>query len=731
MAATIYEPLSTAHLKSCTVDFDSRPDKKAVNLVQYDQTIPVLCVSLKKGGTEYKVPSDADVNIRMDKRDGYHVYNPALGVNAERTIAYFAVTPQMSTGWGDYYPIVEITVGGGIAGSAPIWLHFDRNPLPENAIISSDEYKTIQQLLEDVTAVKAATEQIKAQTEAVRDQAKEFADNAKNSADKAQTLVDGMPSDYSQAMKDIGTLKNQMQLAYPDNTAPTDATWSGKNIVDMLCPPLEESGNPVVCYPVAGYPLGVKAKWEPVQEGTGTPYPAGGGKQLLDTNKCVPTVGKPYGMTITLDGDVFKVSGVPNEEVTATEFYSFAVCTCSQEELRGKGYKVTAWAIKGKVNSAWGLRTESENSLAIAAELTPGVNNDIQLRLMVSKDTPTAWEPYENIRPMKGRDSVRVERCGENLLAIKPFNKDTYKGITYEYVPDGGIHVSGTALTSVDSPTFPVWFLPPGKYFGLELGPGISASIVVQRNGKNLWLNAKGAFEILAGDVTKYWYAIVRAGATVDKTVYPYIVPGTTAPTTYTPYIGQTNTLTLPETVYGGEVDAVSGEGQETQKLVILNGTESWNSWGINAHNPAITGFYTYDINDYDAKNAKGICSHLENPNQDVWGGRNAGIGFATVGSSRYFMFSMLTSSLPDISAGHEVASLKAYLAAQSDAGTPVQIAYKLAEPVPFTATGAQPLSALAGANTVLTDADSATVTGRADPIKRITDLEDAVASQT
>jgi hypothetical protein len=516
-----------------------------------------------------------------------------------------------------------------------------------------------------------------------------------------------------------------------DAVVSEDAPWSSKHIIDMLCPPLEESGNPVVCYPVAGYALGVKASWEPMQEGMGTPYPAGGGKQLLDTNKCVPTVGKPYGMTITLDGDVFKVSGVPNEEVTATEFYSFAVCTCSQEELRGKGYKVTAWAIKGKVNSTWGLRTESENSLAIAAELTPGVNNDIQLRLMVSKDTPTAWEPYENIRPIKGRDSVRVERCGENLLNIKPFNKDTYKGITYEYVPDGGIHVSGTALTSVDSPTFPVWLLPPGKYFGLELGSGISASIVVQRNGKNLWLNAKGAFEILAGDVTKYWYAIVSAGATVDKTVYPYIVPGTTAPTTYTPYIGQTNTLTLPETVYGGEVDAVNGDGQDTWKPVILNGTESWFSWGINAHNPAVTGFYTYDITDYDAINVKGICSHLAPSGLDVWGGRLAGIGFATTGKSRYFMYCVPTSLLPDISAGHEVASLKAYIAAQNAAGTPVQIAYKLATPTPFTATGAQPIPALAGANTILTDADSATVTGRADPIKRITDLEEAVASQT
>lgn len=580
------------------------------------------------------------------------------------------------------------------------------------------------------TAAKSAQD-AQAASENVRDDAQTAQQGAEAARDAAAKSAEAAAKSEANVKQSADTLAESVKNITPDDSSIGDKPWSSKHIIDMLCPPLEESGNPVVCYPVAGYSLGVKASWEPVQEGSGTPYPAGGGKQLLDTNKCVPTVGKPYGMTISLDGDVFKVSGVPNEEVTATEFYSFAVCTCSQEELRGKGYKVTAWAIKGKVNNAWGLRTESENSLAIAAELTPGVNNDIQLRLMVSKDNPTAWEPYENIRPIKGRDSVRVERCGENLLNIKPFNKDTYKGITYEYVPDGGIHVSGTALTSVDSPTFPVWLLPPGKYFGLELGSGISASIVVQRNGKNLWLNAKGAFEILAGDVTKYWYAIVSAGATVDKTVYPYIVPGTAAPTTYTPYTGQTTALTLPETVYGSEVDAMTGEGQETQKLVILNGTESWNSWGINAHNPAITGFYTYDINDYDAINSKGICSHLETPNQDVWGGRNAGIGFATVGSSRYFMFSMMTSSLPDISAGHEVASLKAYLAAQNDAGTPVQIAYKLAEPIPFTATGAQPLPALAGVNTVLTDADSATVTGRADPIKRTTDLEDAVASQT
>lgn len=58
-----------------------------------------------------------------------------------------------------------------------------------------------------------------------------------------------------------------------DAAVSEDAPWSSKHIIDMLCPPIEESGNPVVCYPVAGYPLGVKASWEPMQEGAGTPSP--------------------------------------------------------------------------------------------------------------------------------------------------------------------------------------------------------------------------------------------------------------------------------------------------------------------------------------------------------------------------------------------------------------------------------------------------------------------------
>ena len=59
------------------------------------------------------------------------------------------------------------------------------------------------------------------------------------------------------------------------------------------------------------------------------------------------------------------------------------------------------------------------------------------------------------------------------------------------------------------------------------------------------------------------------------------------------------------------------------------------------------------------------------------------------------------------------------------------QVAYRLAEPVPFTATGAQPIPALSGTNTLLTDADTLTVTGRADPIKRMMELESMIKTTT
>ena len=401
--------------------------------------------------------------------------------------------------------------------------------------------------------------------------------NAAASAKKAQDVADSLPEDYTTAVNDIATLKQQVANITPDDSSIGDKPWSSKHIIDMLCPPLEESGNPVVCYPVAGYPLGVKAKWEPMQEGSGTPSP-------------------------------------------------------------------------------------------------------------------------ENIRPIKGRDSVKVERCGENLLdeARFPITKTVYN-----------IRTTSKMILPAGTYTVCVLSMASGVY-----AIGADVEHTYDSNKHTFTLARQTAITL-----DSYW---IKGRPEKDENIW--LVEGNEW-RPYTPYIGSTNTLTLPETVYGGEVDAVSGEGQETWKALTLDGTENWVVSGKFLDNKT-DWYYTLPKipNAVNAAPQKGneICSHY--PHADVSNNNNVQ-GCAIVWGSIRVRWG---DTIPN-----DADAWKAYLAAQKAAGTPVQVAYKLATQTPFTATGAQPIPALAGVNTVLTDADSVTVTGRADPIKRITDLEDAVASQT
>lgn len=448
-----------------------------------------------------------------------------------------------------------------------------------------DDAQTARQGAEDARDAAAGSAEAAAKSEA----------NAKQSADTLAESVENVAANTA-AVAELREKKAEID----DSAVGADA-WSSKHIVDMLCPKIEESGNPVQCYPVAGYPLGVKASWEPVQEGSGTPSP-------------------------------------------------------------------------------------------------------------------------ENIRPIKGRDSVTVERCGENLIdSDRVTEVSAAYDLTAQYV-SGKITINGIYSRSSVNASFSFMYLsyklpPTTKFATLDL-----KTSGCKLSGIRFTNEERNKIAIDLNELT--------TGEKIEISFYFIAYVGSTAPTTYTPYNGQTNTLTLPETIYGGSVDAVSNEGQETRKLLTLDGTENWSTWGTNAHNASVTGFFTYDVNDYKIENEKGICSHLPNPNADIWGGRNEGVGFASVGSSRYLMCGVKTKILDDVSSdANAIASWKSYLAAQYAAGTPVQVCYKLATPVPFTATGGAALPALAGVNTVITDADSVAVSGRADPIKRIEDLEAAVAS--
>ena len=152
MAAANYSPPTAALIKATRADFDRRDVVQPVHLVQYDDTLPVLAVALYKGGQPWTLPTGADVNLRMDKKDGHYVYNPALGVSSDRATVYLAVTAQMTTGYGTFAPVVEVLAGGGMAGMAALRLEIDRNPVQDGMLESTDEYKTVQVLAAEVAA---------------------------------------------------------------------------------------------------------------------------------------------------------------------------------------------------------------------------------------------------------------------------------------------------------------------------------------------------------------------------------------------------------------------------------------------------------------------------------------------------------------------------------------------------------------------------------------------------
>lgn len=361
-----------------------------------------------------------------------------------------------------------------------------------------------------------------------------------------------------------------------DDTAVGPDAWSSKHIVDMLCPPLEESGNPVVCYPVVGSKLGCKVSWEPTQEGSGDPSP-------------------------------------------------------------------------------------------------------------------------DNIRPIKGRDSVTVERCGENLL-----NEARFPIIK----TNNNIKIASKTT------------LPAGTYTVCVL----SVATAVYANGADVehtYNSNKHTFTLArqtAIQPDSYW---VQGRPEKDEKIW--IVEGNEW-RAYTHYTGQTATLTLPRTIYGGEVDAVTGDAKSEYFKYTVNGTEKFvfNNRSDGSQYFSATILQIPNANDLDESIKTELCSHypIDNPYMAktacAWL-LNQKVNYLRISDPRF----------------STVEELKSYLAAQYAAGTPVQITYKLATPEPFTATGAQPIPALSGVNTVITDSNSVTVTGRADPIKRITDLEDAVASMT
>lgn len=159
---------------------------------------------------------------------------------------------------------------------------------------------------------------------------------------------------------------------------------------------------------------------------------------------------------------------------------------------------------------------------------------------------------------------MTVERCGENL-----FNKDGVSVGAPVYGENG-------TISSYKDVAVAYAKVVPGAQYSIRFRQTDSTILYIRiafLTKSKKFIKRAYMLRSQAGIETKETFTVstdcewIQFGLNNDKTFnynFDVVFVAGSAPTTYIPYTGQTNTLTLPETVYGGEVDAVTGEGQDT-----------------------------------------------------------------------------------------------------------------------------------------------------------------------
>lgn len=191
-------------------------------------------------------------------------------------------------------------------------------------------------------------------------------------------------------------------------------------------------------------------------------------------------------------------------------------------------------------------------------QCTPVANYPLDVQVEITPTQEGTGDPSpENVRPIVGRDSVNVTRCGKNFMPYSKPSPSTYtaNGITFTWNDDGSIHAIGTAVRQTGSNVmyFEDFHLPPGKYRMIDPGkPGILSQFVVKKadTGANYWYSSKNIISIENGDVPQYFYMSISDGTVVDDTIYAFLSYGSDIHTgnDYAPYTGTTATLALPGT---------------------------------------------------------------------------------------------------------------------------------------------------------------------------------------
>lgn len=535
------------------------------------------------------------------------------------------------------------------------------------------------------------------------DTAQSAADAAKSAADTAQSAAEAAQGTADGAM--LATA--HVGVEPPEAPIPAGRQWLDQGVepwtlrswigADVRTEPeyaQTHSGNPVVLGEGRVLSLdSIRNSFAPVQSGSGDPYPAGGGKNLLNNTSATQTVN---GITFTVNSDgtitangtatanayfyinadasIFEtntdymLSGCPGGGSTSTYRMSFQYYD-SSNTLKFYGNDVGS-------GTKLSFTETLKNPQCFIVVYSGTTFSNIVFKPMIEKgSTPTEYAPYANIRPISGWTGVELTRCGKNL-----FDKNN--------VHELSAYFNNTVTTITENAANRVLYVrckPNTTYYVTSADGGGTLNLGYTTDLPEIGTQVYGISAenrvITTGADARYivyrYFHTVNATITHDAMLSSIQIEAD-ARTSYAPYNGDTFTADFGQTVYGGTLDWAAGVLAVDRGILTMDGTED-----IAVSNDSPNKMFVCrtlrngNITDWTdiGSTAQIVCSHFTNSTAEiVYGVNHVNIPGLIAQKNRDFWFTRSNYASLD--------EFKAYLAAQYAAGTPVQVCYRLAEPV-------------------------------------------------
>lgn len=513
------------------------------------------------------------------------------------------------------------------------------------------------------------------------------------------------------------------------------------------------SGDPIVISGVSTQSFDkIIGNIEPVQNGT--PYTAGGGKNILPPFDLVVVAANGITYTRNSDGSV-SIKGTATAASTCylvrythgfippAGAHTISVGTA----YRGTGvsiqceyYNGSSWGANyGPLLDAYGYQTFNfveGKTLSIYIRVNSGYTVDLTLYPQIEAGSKaTDFAPYSYVAPITGRTSVSLTRCGKNLIdmaEIVPYNSNTIveqtsdsirvytasdgayrgarspymmfrKGVTYSLSMNLTQIVSGTLICGIRCRSNST-FLGAGKAPWSDRNAYWGSTTLSTTGRKTLYFtmteDVEACLSLLITNVD------AESG---DATFSNIQLEVASAPTAYEAYNGDTFKMDFGQTVYGGTVDWNTGVLTIDKKLYTFTGAETtYSKVGTAYADQTLSSVFAFrGLSDAAYGYGKSVCSHFANSGSThVAGNQYDGVvgvycdgnpNSASVAYYKYFRWGDGSSTVDEF---------KAFLAEQYAAGTPMQIAYTIAEPITIqlASSNVYPIS---GTNVLHTFCDS------------------------